>query len=113
MSPPHPVSPVVPRFGPPLVLQEERGVSWEQLQQSILAQLRALLRGEVRAQVSRRGDTAVPCWGHLWTGLLALQPWWGWGTGGQGKALSGYGVSTGVCGRAVGAHGGCLHGWPW
>ncbi|XP_042658242.1 ubiquitin carboxyl-terminal hydrolase 43 [Tyto alba] len=38
------------RFGPPLVLREERGVSWEQLQQSILAQLRALLRGEVRAQ---------------------------------------------------------------
>ncbi|NXP53262.1 UBP43 hydrolase, partial [Heliornis fulica] len=38
------------RFGPPLVLREERGVSWEQLQQSILAQLQALLRGEVRAQ---------------------------------------------------------------
>ncbi|XP_054703023.1 ubiquitin carboxyl-terminal hydrolase 43 isoform X3 [Grus americana] len=38
------------RFGPPLVLWEERGVSWEQLQQSILAQLRALLRAEVRAQ---------------------------------------------------------------
>ncbi|NXS41142.1 UBP43 hydrolase, partial [Balaeniceps rex] len=38
------------RFGPPLVLREERGISWEQLQQSILAQLRALLRGEVRAQ---------------------------------------------------------------
>ncbi|NXM23516.1 UBP43 hydrolase, partial [Oxyruncus cristatus] len=37
-------------FGPPLVLREERGISWEQLQQSILAQLRALLRGEVRAQ---------------------------------------------------------------
>ncbi|NXH66675.1 UBP43 hydrolase, partial [Hydrobates tethys] len=44
------VSPAVPRFGPPLVLREERGVSWEQLQHSILAQLRALLRGEVRAQ---------------------------------------------------------------
>ncbi|NWX16009.1 UBP43 hydrolase, partial [Aegotheles bennettii] len=29
---------------------EERSISWEQLQQSILAQLRALLRGEVRAQ---------------------------------------------------------------
>ncbi|CAM9700539.1 unnamed protein product [Bubo scandiacus] len=42
--------PQLARFGPPLVLQEERGVSWEQLQQSILAQLRALLRGEVRAQ---------------------------------------------------------------
>ncbi|XP_074778278.1 ubiquitin carboxyl-terminal hydrolase 43 [Athene noctua] len=42
--------PQLTRFGPPLVLREERGVSWEQLQQSILAQLRALLRGEVRAQ---------------------------------------------------------------
>ncbi|NXE30423.1 UBP43 hydrolase, partial [Ardeotis kori] len=42
--------PQLARFGPPLVLWEERGVSWEQLQQSILAQLRALLRGEVRAQ---------------------------------------------------------------
>ncbi|NWS75134.1 UBP43 hydrolase, partial [Crotophaga sulcirostris] len=38
------------RFGPPLVLWEERGISWEQLQQSILAQLRALLRGEVQVQ---------------------------------------------------------------
>ncbi|NWS41126.1 UBP43 hydrolase, partial [Probosciger aterrimus] len=42
--------PQLARFGPPLVLQEERGVSWEQLQQSILAQLQALLRGEVQAQ---------------------------------------------------------------
>ncbi|NXJ65034.1 UBP43 hydrolase, partial [Rostratula benghalensis] len=42
--------PHLARFGPPLVLREERGISWEQLQQSILAQLRALLRGEVRAQ---------------------------------------------------------------
>ncbi|NXW14081.1 UBP43 hydrolase, partial [Circaetus pectoralis] len=42
--------PRLARFGPPLVLREERGVSWEQLQQSILAQLRALLRGEVQAQ---------------------------------------------------------------
>ncbi|NXV22666.1 UBP43 hydrolase, partial [Cepphus grylle] len=42
--------PRLTRFGPPLVLREERGVSWEQLQQSILAQLRALLRGEVRVQ---------------------------------------------------------------
>ncbi|NWY93168.1 UBP43 hydrolase, partial [Loxia curvirostra] len=40
----------VPRFGPPLVLREERGVSWEQLQQNILAQLRGVLRGEVRPQ---------------------------------------------------------------
>ncbi|XP_030918564.1 ubiquitin carboxyl-terminal hydrolase 43 [Geospiza fortis] len=38
------------RFGPPLVLREERGVSWEQLQQNILAQLRGVLRGEVRPQ---------------------------------------------------------------
>ncbi|KAM6297487.1 LOW QUALITY PROTEIN: ubiquitin carboxyl-terminal hydrolase 43 [Aegotheles albertisi] len=42
--------PRLARFGPPLVLREERSISWEQLQQSILAQLRALLRGEVRAQ---------------------------------------------------------------
>lgn len=42
----------VPRFGPPLVLREERGVSWEQLQQNILAQLSGVLRGEVRPQVS-------------------------------------------------------------
>ncbi|NWX76265.1 UBP43 hydrolase, partial [Alca torda] len=42
--------PRLARFGPPLVLREERGVSWEQLQQSILAQLRALPQGEVRAQ---------------------------------------------------------------
>ncbi|NXS98947.1 UBP43 hydrolase, partial [Jacana jacana] len=42
--------PHLARFGPPLVLREERGISWEQLQQSILAQLRVLLRGEVRAQ---------------------------------------------------------------
>ncbi|NXY78908.1 UBP43 hydrolase, partial [Glareola pratincola] len=42
--------PRLARFGPPLVLREERGVSWEQLQQSILAPLRALLRGEVRVQ---------------------------------------------------------------
>ncbi|NWQ98710.1 UBP43 hydrolase, partial [Burhinus bistriatus] len=50
VSPLSRLSPAVPRFGPPLVLREERGVSWEQLQQSILSQLRALLRGEVRAQ---------------------------------------------------------------
>ncbi|NWZ74109.1 UBP43 hydrolase, partial [Acrocephalus arundinaceus] len=40
--------PQLARFGPPLVLREERGVSWEQLQQNILAQLRGVLRGEVR-----------------------------------------------------------------
>ncbi|NXI75537.1 UBP43 hydrolase, partial [Rhipidura dahli] len=38
------------RFGPPLVLWEERCISWEQLQQSILAQLRGVLQGEVRPQ---------------------------------------------------------------
>ncbi|XP_051491180.1 ubiquitin carboxyl-terminal hydrolase 43 [Apus apus] len=42
--------PRLARFGPPLVLQEERSISWDQLQQSILTQLRALLRGEVQAQ---------------------------------------------------------------
>ncbi|NWT27769.1 UBP43 hydrolase, partial [Cardinalis cardinalis] len=42
--------PQLARFGPPLVLREERGVSWEQLQQNILAQLRGVLRGEVRPQ---------------------------------------------------------------
>lgn len=59
MTPGH-VSPLpVPRFGPPLVLREERGVSWEQLQQSILAQLRGVLQGEVRPQVSP-GNNPVP-----------------------------------------------------
>ncbi|NWU26683.1 UBP43 hydrolase, partial [Dyaphorophyia castanea] len=59
--------PQLARFGPPLVLREERGVSWEQLQQSILAQLRGVLQGEVRAQgtgalfqIRLVGDTA-PC----------------------------------------------------
>ncbi|NXC98345.1 UBP43 hydrolase, partial [Certhia familiaris] len=42
--------PQLARFGPPLVLREERGISWEQLQQNILAQLRGVLRGEVRPQ---------------------------------------------------------------
>ncbi|NXX25809.1 UBP43 hydrolase, partial [Nicator chloris] len=42
--------PQLTRFGPPLVLREERGVSWEQLQQNILAQLRGVLRGDVRPQ---------------------------------------------------------------
>ncbi|KAM9515548.1 ubiquitin carboxyl-terminal hydrolase 43 isoform 4-T4 [Guaruba guarouba] len=55
------------RFGPPLLLREERGVSWEQLQQSILAQLRALLRGEVQAQGTgalfriRLAEGSAPC----------------------------------------------------
>ncbi|NXH42501.1 UBP43 hydrolase, partial [Dicaeum eximium] len=42
--------PQLARFGPPLVLREERGVSWEQLQQNILAQLRGVLRGEILPQ---------------------------------------------------------------
>ncbi|NXR75834.1 UBP43 hydrolase, partial [Pycnonotus jocosus] len=42
--------PQLARFGPPLVLREERGISWEQLQQNILAQMRGVLRGEVRPQ---------------------------------------------------------------
>ncbi|NXN86067.1 UBP43 hydrolase, partial [Bombycilla garrulus] len=42
--------PQLARFGPPLVLREERGISWEQLQQNILAQLKGVLRGEVRPQ---------------------------------------------------------------
>ncbi|NXT97983.1 UBP43 hydrolase, partial [Buphagus erythrorhynchus] len=42
--------PQLARFGPPLVLREERSVSWEQLQQNILAQLRGVLRGEVWPQ---------------------------------------------------------------
>ncbi|NXI31253.1 UBP43 hydrolase, partial [Sterrhoptilus dennistouni] len=56
-----------PRFGPPLVLREERGVSWEQLQQNILAQLRGVLRGEVRPQGSgalfriRLAGGSAPC----------------------------------------------------
>ncbi|NWU94105.1 UBP43 hydrolase, partial [Upupa epops] len=42
--------PSLTRFGPPLVLREERSVSWEQLQQSILGQMQALLRGDLRGQ---------------------------------------------------------------
>ncbi|NXO13229.1 UBP43 hydrolase, partial [Oriolus oriolus] len=59
--------PQLARFGPPLVLREERGVSWEQLQQSILAELRGVLRGEVRAQGTgalfriRLAGGAAPC----------------------------------------------------
>ncbi|NWT77902.1 UBP43 hydrolase, partial [Lanius ludovicianus] len=59
--------PQLTRFGPPLVLREERGVSWEQLQQSILAQLRGLLRGEMRPQGTgalfqiRLAEGAAPC----------------------------------------------------
>ncbi|NWW22898.1 UBP43 hydrolase, partial [Falcunculus frontatus] len=59
--------PQLARFGPPLMLREERGVSWEQLQQSILAQLRGVLRGEVRPQGTgalfriRLAGGAAPC----------------------------------------------------
>ncbi|XP_048180121.1 ubiquitin carboxyl-terminal hydrolase 43 [Corvus hawaiiensis] len=59
--------PQLARFGPPLVLREERGVSWEQLQQSILAQMRGVLRGEVRPQGTgalfriRLAGGAAPC----------------------------------------------------
>ncbi|NXU12936.1 UBP43 hydrolase, partial [Pardalotus punctatus] len=59
--------PQLARFGPPLVLREERGISWEQLQQSILAQLKGVLRGEVRAQGTgalfriRLAGVSAPC----------------------------------------------------
>ncbi|NXM63334.1 UBP43 hydrolase, partial [Illadopsis cleaveri] len=59
--------PQLARFGPPLVLREERSVSWEQLQQNILAQLRGVLRGEVRPQGSgalfriRLAGGSAPC----------------------------------------------------
>ncbi|NXH12894.1 UBP43 hydrolase, partial [Bucco capensis] len=60
--------PHLTRFGPPLVLQEEQSISWEQLQQSILGQLQALLQGEVWEQgtgaplcrIRLAGDTE-PC----------------------------------------------------
>lgn len=55
------------------MLREERGTSWEQLQQSILGQLRVLLQAEVWAQVSWRGTPVSSPWGHVWSGLLALQ----------------------------------------
>ncbi|NWJ10064.1 UBP43 hydrolase, partial [Crypturellus undulatus] len=38
------------RFGPPLVMREDRGISWEQLQQGILAKMRYLMRSEVQLQ---------------------------------------------------------------
>ncbi|XP_056362287.1 ubiquitin carboxyl-terminal hydrolase 43, partial [Oenanthe melanoleuca] len=59
--------PQLTRFGPPLVLREERSVSWEQLQQNILAQLRGVLRGEIRPQGTgalfriRLGGGSAPC----------------------------------------------------
>ncbi|KAM6111192.1 LOW QUALITY PROTEIN: ubiquitin carboxyl-terminal hydrolase 43 [Pterocles gutturalis] len=55
------------RFGPPLVLREERGVSWAQLQQSILRPLRGLLRGDPREQGTgalfriRLAGVSAPC----------------------------------------------------
>ncbi|NWX93381.1 UBP43 hydrolase, partial [Nothoprocta pentlandii] len=42
--------PQAARFGPPLVMREDRGVSWEQLQQSILAKMQYLMRREVQLQ---------------------------------------------------------------
>ncbi|XP_077109674.1 ubiquitin carboxyl-terminal hydrolase 43 [Ranitomeya variabilis] len=34
------------RFGPPLILQEDRAVSWDQLQQTIMGKIRYLMRSE-------------------------------------------------------------------
>ncbi|NXG32439.1 UBP43 hydrolase, partial [Dromaius novaehollandiae] len=42
--------PQATRFGPPLVMREDRGISWEQLQQCILAKMRYLMRSEVQPQ---------------------------------------------------------------
>ncbi|EMP23726.1 Ubiquitin carboxyl-terminal hydrolase 43 [Chelonia mydas] len=42
------------RFGPPLLTREDRAISWEQLQQSILSKMRYLMRSE--AQVQSVGD---------------------------------------------------------
>ncbi|CAM4556283.1 ubiquitin carboxyl-terminal hydrolase 43 [Lepidochelys kempii] len=42
------------RFGPPLLTREDRAISWEQLQQSILSKIRYLMRSE--AQVQGVGD---------------------------------------------------------
>ncbi|NXO05329.1 UBP43 hydrolase, partial [Rhinopomastus cyanomelas] len=42
--------PSLARFGPPLLLREERSISWQQLQQSILGHLRDLLCGDLRGQ---------------------------------------------------------------
>ncbi|NXJ09231.1 UBP43 hydrolase, partial [Odontophorus gujanensis] len=43
-----PMSPHVPRFGPPLLLQAERGTSWAQLQRDVLAPLLAVMRSAVQ-----------------------------------------------------------------
>ncbi|XP_067403868.1 ubiquitin carboxyl-terminal hydrolase 43 [Emydura macquarii macquarii] len=42
------------RFGPPLLMREDRAISWEQLQQCILSKMRYLMRSE--AQVQRVGE---------------------------------------------------------
>uniref|UniRef100_A0ACB8EJK5 Uncharacterized protein n=1 Tax=Sphaerodactylus townsendi TaxID=933632 RepID=A0ACB8EJK5_9SAUR len=41
------------RFGPPLLMREDRAMSWEQLQQSILGKMRYLMRREAQVQKSR------------------------------------------------------------
>uniref|UniRef100_A0A8C5KZP7 ubiquitinyl hydrolase 1 n=1 Tax=Jaculus jaculus TaxID=51337 RepID=A0A8C5KZP7_JACJA len=38
------------RFGPPFLIQEDRTISWAQLQQSVLSKVRCLMRSEVPAQ---------------------------------------------------------------
>uniref|UniRef100_A0A452GNC2 ubiquitinyl hydrolase 1 n=1 Tax=Gopherus agassizii TaxID=38772 RepID=A0A452GNC2_9SAUR len=38
------------RFGPPLLMREDRAISWEQLQQCILGKMRYLMRSEVQVQ---------------------------------------------------------------
>ncbi|XP_048343357.1 ubiquitin carboxyl-terminal hydrolase 43 [Sphaerodactylus townsendi] len=38
------------RFGPPLLMREDRAMSWEQLQQSILGKMRYLMRREAQVQ---------------------------------------------------------------
>ncbi|NWZ32028.1 UBP43 hydrolase, partial [Asarcornis scutulata] len=53
---PSPV-PSVPRFGPPLVLWQERGASWAQLQRSLLAPLRHLMRSGAQVRPPRGSGT--------------------------------------------------------
>ncbi|XP_063148668.1 ubiquitin carboxyl-terminal hydrolase 43 [Candoia aspera] len=40
------------RFGPPLLMQEDRAMSWEQLQQCILGKMRYLMRREAQVQAT-------------------------------------------------------------
>ncbi|XP_058022736.1 ubiquitin carboxyl-terminal hydrolase 43 [Ahaetulla prasina] len=40
------------RFGPPLLMREDRAMSWEQLQQCILGKMRYLMRREAQVQAS-------------------------------------------------------------